>query len=202
MARIYHRPKAKGDWVKQTRFDYYAAKKMLFEFGKVTTTFVVHGQDRITPIAAVYKDERQQTFLHNIIRLVCIAEAASAVAVFGEGWFARSLPDEPIPERPRVKPKDREDRREMIMAQVVFRSFDGLMATLMMGEIVRNADGKPTQVIKEITDPPSAASKGNIGSLLPIDPVTLPQQEEAKRVLQKLQDDKMLEQIKLDLTRH
>ena len=184
--RIPNTVKGSFSPARQLRLDFEFAKRCLTKDGSVSPTFVVHTKDIIIPIGykGVYDDEARRNH-RKYARLISIAHNAFAVAYIGEAWVAISLPDEPEPEFPRVRPRDREDRREVILSQLMWRdeSTDERWSTLAQAEIVRNEKGNPTRVKDEEFTDPTNMILGNFAEILPEEEPTPAEQETAKIML-------------------
>ena len=184
---------AKGPFnhAKQIRLDFEYAKRCLIADGNVLPVFVVHTPSMVIPIGwsgEAYNDEGKVSH-RKFARLMAIAHNAHAIAYIGEAWVATSLPDEKNPEFPRVRPRDREDRREVIIAQLMWRDQETgeRWSTLAQAEIVRNEKGDPTRVKDEEFTDPANTIMGNFAEILPEDEPTPAEQETAKMMLDWIQ---------------
>lgn len=193
----HHRPKGPFDPMKQMRFDFEYAKWCITHDGHVLPVFVVHEANGMLPIGwgpGPYNDDGRE--LHRkVTQLACVAHDAFAVAYIGEAWIAESLPDEPEIEFPRVRPKDRKDRREIILAQMLWREGDSLLAAMTQAEIVRNAKGECTGLTGEETSEPTDIIMGNFAHLLSKDRPPREIQEAAEKALLELGKSGMLRQL-------
>lgn len=179
---------AKGPFnpARQIRLDFEFAKRCLISDGTVMPVFVVHTKGMVIPIGfnGTYDDEGRRNH-RRYARLLSIAHNAFAIAYIGEAWVAISLPDEPVPEFPRVRPRDREDRREVILSQLMWRDKETgeRWSNLAQAEIVRNEKGDPTRVKDEEFTDPTNMIMGNFSEILPEDEPTPAEQEQAKIML-------------------
>lgn len=182
--------RAKGPWdpKKQMRFDFEYAKQMIVQDNGLMPMFVVHSKQGTIPIGfggkAEYEGEAKVGH-RRIAVLMGIAFNAVAIAYVGEAWIATSLPDEPEPEYPRVRPKDREDRKEVIITQMMWRDQETgeRKAALAQAEIVRNAKGVCTGVKDEEFTEPTDKIVGNFSELLLEREPTIAEQEIAQKIL-------------------
>jgi hypothetical protein len=142
---------ARGDWTKQLRFDMAYAEKTLLKDGEVGSMFVVHAKERMHLIAAPWRDEGEKAAILDLVRAYCIAEDAAALTYLSEAWtrHMQQAPNETEAEfRARidaVRPRDAEDRREMVLVMTMFRDDAGERQVVSDSrEIERRANGKPS----------------------------------------------------------
>jgi hypothetical protein len=185
-----NKPKGPFDPIKQTRFDFEYAKRCILQDNTVMPLFIVHAPDIVVPIGfsggGNYDGKGKEG--HRIMtRLVCIAHNAYAVAYIGEAWIATSLPGEPDPEFPRVPPRDREDKREVIIVNMMWRNDDTgeRLSYMAQGEIVRNDKGKCIRVDKEEFSEPTTMLVGNFAEILPPRPTTEEERQAALQLLER-----------------
>jgi hypothetical protein len=183
------------DWLKQTRFDYHFAKTALLSQGSVAPMYIVHSRNGIIPILATYNDGAQKNAVHNVVRMFCIAEDADAVGYIGEAWSAKAMPEDAAhPDRPTVMPKDREDRMEVVVCQIIYRGLDGPMGTFMQGEIDRDTSGKAVGLINEMSAQ-SHQIGGSFADLLPPRRPTPAEQQAARTLLKMFQQHGGMQQF-------
>jgi hypothetical protein len=198
--RIPKTAKGPFDPQKQVRRDYEYAKRCILEDNGVMPLFVVHGRDIVIPIGfgggKEYSGKTKEGH-RTMAQLVAVAHNAIAVAYIGEAWIASALPDEPEPEFPRVAPRDREDKREVIIAQLMWRDDDTgeRLSCLAQGEIVRNAKAKCIRVDNEEFSEPTTELIGNFAEVLPPREPTPEQQEYAKHLLDELTKRGMAQRV-------
>jgi hypothetical protein len=157
------------DWRKRAEADFEFARKVLLEVGKVSPMYIVHGAERVVP---VYCGQFPKADQRKIMRLICIAERAEAIAMIGEAWTARAKRgEEHLPASHIVPPSEREDRIEVVMVSMTWRE-DGERRTVMrVGEIVRDAAGKAVELKAE---PVSGAADEFAGPATEILPERMP----------------------------
>lgn len=142
---------ARGDAAKQLRFDIAFAEKTLLKRGSVGTMFVVHNKGKIHCIATPWQDADEKAAYLAIVRAYCIAHDAVALSYIGEAWarYMERTPNETAAEFDlrtyAVRPRDAEDRREMVMVMIFFRDDAGQRQIMTDNrEIERRANGKPS----------------------------------------------------------
>jgi hypothetical protein len=140
---------ARGDWVKQLRFDMMFAEKTLLKSGEVSTMVVVHAKGEKHVIAAPWHNDEEKAALLEMINAYCIAHEAEALTYISEAWvrYVQKAPGETEAEyqaRKEVRPRDAEDRREVVIVMIMYRDDGGERQVVSdTKEIVRRANGKP-----------------------------------------------------------
>jgi hypothetical protein len=199
-----NRAKGKFDPHKQVHLDFEFAKRCIIHDNAVLPLFIAHTDDMAIPIgfmgSADYGDEAKRRH-QGMARLVCIAYDARALAYIGEAWIATSLPDEPEPQYPRVLPRDREDRREVILAHMSWRDPDTeeQFSCLAQGEIVRNEKGRCIRVDNEEYSKQTTLVAGNFSEILPKEKPTEIEREVARKALTMLENHGMTHTV--DMTK-
>jgi hypothetical protein len=147
-----HRPKsASGDWTRQLRFDMAFAEKTLLKDGYLGRIFVVHTKDQKLVIPGQWDSDRERGAMLEVIKAHCLALNAEALSFISEAW-ARHLQQahgETNAEfRTRVdavRPRDAEDRVEVVIVLTMFRDDAGQRQVISdTREIERRANGKPS----------------------------------------------------------
>jgi hypothetical protein len=146
------RPKsARGDWIKQLRFDMAFAEKTLLQRGELGTMFVVHTKDAKHVVAGGWEDDDEKAAKLEMLRTYCIACDAEALTYISEAWTRHlsQMPSETKAEfQARVDavlPRNAEDRREMVMVMIMYRDDAGQRQVVSDSrEIQRRANGKPS----------------------------------------------------------
>jgi hypothetical protein len=183
-----NRPKGKFDPHKQLHFDFEYAKRCIIQDNAVMPLFVAHTDDMAIPISFAgsvdYGDETKRKH-QSMARLICIAYAANALAYIGEAWIAPAMPDEPEPQYPRVLPRDREDKREVILAHMSWRdpNTEERFSCLAQGEIVRNEKGRCIRVDNEEYSKQTTLVAGNFSEILPEEKPTEEERKAARQML-------------------
>ena len=141
---------AAGDWAKQVRFDMMFAEKTLLKQGEVRTMVVVHAKGEKHVIAAPWRDDEERAALVEMINAYCIAHDAEALTYISEAWvrYLKQAPGETDDEYQgridAVRPRDAEDRREVVIVMCMYRDEGGERQVVSdTKEIVRRANGKP-----------------------------------------------------------
>lgn len=197
MKRKPNRAKGPFDPMKQMRFDFEYAKHCITTDGYVLPVFIVHMDGHMLPVGwgpQKYDDDGRRVH-RRIASLLCIAHDAHAVAYIGEAWMAWSLPDEPEPAYPRVRPKDRDDRHEIILTQMLWREGDGLLAAMIQAEIVRNDKGDCVGLRNEETSGPTDVIIGNFSEILPHSRPMPEHREIAMKMLEEIKETGMLRSV-------
>jgi hypothetical protein len=146
-----HKPNsARGDWAKQVRFDMAFAEKRLVQHGGVGRMFVVHCKDTLYAMPAPWESADEKADMIKMVRAYCIAHDAQALSFISEAWIrhlhqAPGETEEEFQARiDAVRPRDAEDRREVVMVMTMFRDEGGQRQILSdTREIQRRANGKP-----------------------------------------------------------
>jgi hypothetical protein len=180
--------KGKFDYAKQLRLDLEYAKRCITKEGHLMPLFVVHAAHRVTPIGVGGMnnyDDKEKRGHREMARLICIADNGFAVAFIGEAWIASSKPGEPDPEYPEVMPSQREDRQEVVIAQIIWRNDDTgeRLTAVAQAEVVRNAKGKCTGVKDEKTSDPQSFIMGSFAEVLPEREPTFEERDAAQQIL-------------------
>lgn len=142
---------ARGDAAKQLRFDIAFAEKTLLKRGHLGVMFVVHTKDKKHIIATPWQDDDEKAAYLEMVRAYCIAHDAEALSYIGEAWarYMEQAPNETAAEFDSrvhaVRPRDAEDRREVVMVIILFRDDAGQRQMMSESrEIERRANGKPS----------------------------------------------------------
>jgi hypothetical protein len=142
---------AKGDWIKQLRFDMAFAERTLLEQGEVSAMFVVHTKDAKHVIGAPARDDAEKRVMLAMVRAYCIALDAQALTFVSEAWLrsVQRAPNETEREfqarTNAVRPREAEDRVEVVMVVLAFRDGAGERQIVSdTKEIERRANGKPS----------------------------------------------------------
>jgi hypothetical protein len=143
---------ARGDWIKQVRFDMTFAEKTLMKDGDVGRMFVVHTKDAAKHvIAAPWDSDDEKAALIDMVRTYCIAYDAAALSFISEAWirYLKRAPSETEEEfearKDAVRPRDAEDRREVLTVMTMYRDGAGERRVVSdTREIQRSRDGKPS----------------------------------------------------------
>ena len=132
------------DWKTQNKYDYRFARQMMLEYGECQPMFIVHGRDgEMYPVMAAFTNREEKALTMKMVTMICVAYAAGGVSFIGEAWAATGMAeDRDNPTNPRVMPSDREDKREVIIAQLSYRTDSGVENVFMSGDIERSPDGK------------------------------------------------------------
>lgn len=144
--------KAPERWrrVVETDLD-YAATQLTKPDSQLLRTFVVHAKDELHVIGAPKVDAESEEIIHRVLLLYCVAHDAEAISVISEAW-ARSVPraaketEAEWQERAEaVMPADAEDRIELVLGVVIWRTADRRRRWLQgYRPIERAADGTPS----------------------------------------------------------
>jgi hypothetical protein len=159
----------------QAQFDMEFAKRALLESGGLVPTFIVHGEEQMNVIIADWKDDRDKDLYRKLVRLICVAERAKAVSFMTEAWMRsieRRAGETSAEHRARgnaIRPSEAEDRVEIVAVNMFWFDDDkNKRSRSLIGEIIRNEKGKPTQV-RPIHDERDNAG-GAMADLLPENP--------------------------------
>ena len=146
-----HRIKsARGDWVKQLRFDMQFAERTLVKQGSVNAMYVVHTKDAVHAIPTPWRDDAEKAAYLDMVRVYAIAHEAIAVVHIGEAWIrhlvqAHNESEAEFDARAHaVLPRNAEDRREVVSIHIAYYDDAGERKVISdTKEIDRRADGKP-----------------------------------------------------------
>lgn len=137
------------DWQGQIERDKTFATQQLLDHGEVRPMLILHTpHDGIKVMLLSFPDDRTKQLMHAAVRMMAIAYAADGAVMITEAWMAIGMKeDEKHPDMPSVMPRDREDKKEVVLIASAYRDEAGeqhqRVATL---EILRDAAGKPTGV--------------------------------------------------------
>lgn len=161
------------DWQKQLETDMGFAETWLRTHGQLMPQFLVHARNGKVHVVAgdVSSDERVRVTAA-IVRHMAIAHDAIAVSQMGEMWarfmhpYDRESDADYMARVAAVRPRDAEDRCEVVICQIYYRDETDTPRELSQTrEIVRDADGKITGLA--LRDTEVLESEGPMTHLMP-----------------------------------
>jgi hypothetical protein len=183
------------DWREMLAFNMEFAESRLIEAGDVRPMATVHGSDNTAhTIAMNMSDDAHKEQSLRFVRLLATAHDADAVSTIGEMWMRTMFPyhgeseAEYMARVDAVRPRDAEDRKEVVMCQLYYRDAAGSVRELSNSrEIIRGADGKPTGLKpSEYPDAEVIFSEGPMTDLLPKRKPTAEQMRYARQLIKRL----------------
>lgn len=182
------------DWRKQLASDVDFARSVILSLGEVQAMFVLHSPEKSQAVAANWSDREEKRLTRALVRLLAIAEGAEAISFMCEGWSAEcpKLPGESSADtRHRAEAgtpiSEREDRVEVLMVVNVYRENDKSHCRGVMMEIVRDADGKVSDLVERTKPGGDSGFEGPLINLL-VDAEPSPEERrKAQAMLSKMQ---------------
>jgi hypothetical protein len=147
------RPSAE-DWHTRAENDFAFAKAKAIASGSLSPMYIVYGEDQtFAVLTAMAKD-----LARKMIAMICVAHAAYGLTYMDEIWFA----DDAITDAGGniIPPSGRTDRREGICIATCYRTddTDERINRILIGDIIRNNDGKIIDIIRQ----PDLSGSANI----------------------------------------
>jgi len=134
-------------WQHHIDLDFQFAEKALKADGRLMPTFAIHTKTGIVIVGAAFESTRQKRQIHDLVRLMALAQEAEGVSALGEVWLAHedAAPgetDEQLLARARP-PTQREDRREAVSVMLNYRdpATGDVKAVSTLREIERDETG-------------------------------------------------------------
>jgi hypothetical protein len=140
------------DWNKMLLTNMEFAEERLKESGELAPMAILHCPGNVVNVIAMdlSSDAAKQRSM-KLVRLMAVAYRAEAVAMLCEMWMRAMAPYDGESEADyearvnAVRPREAEDRREVVMANLYHRNDVGAVVELSQTrEIIRGWDGKPT----------------------------------------------------------
>jgi hypothetical protein len=127
------------------------AEARLIEQGEVLPMAVIEtGDGQRHVIAMDLHDDAAKERSFKFTRLLCVAHEAVSLTIIGEMWMRMMAPYDGESEADymerveAVRPRDAEDRKEVVMVQLYVREDGSVREFSDTREILRDATGKPT----------------------------------------------------------
>jgi hypothetical protein len=184
------------NWQARLAQDMDFAKNTLIEHGEVRPMAVIvakNGEAHVIALDMSSDDAKAKSL--KFLRLMSVAHEAKAITTLGEMWMRSMQPyagESPAEYEARVfavRPREAEDRKEVVMVQLYYRGDDGgVMELAQCREIERGADGKPTG-LAPAPDHEVLESDGPLTKLLPPHPPRADEVRYARELLDRLQGD-------------
>jgi hypothetical protein len=178
------------DWNKMLLTNMEFAEERLKESGEIGAMAILHCPDNVVNVIAMdmTSDAMKQRSM-KLVRLLAVAHDAEAVAMLGEMWMRAMSPYDGESEAAyqarvtAVRPRDAEDRREVVMANLYYRDDAGAVVELSQTrEILRDWDGKPTG-LAPADDVEVLFSEGDLTNVMPPEKPTAEQVRYARQLL-------------------
>lgn len=141
-----------NEWQAMLERDVAFAERALIAHGQLLPMAVMHAADdalHVIPLAASSDSALESS--NRFLRLMVVKHDAKAVSHMGEMWarhmapYARESDAEYTERVMATRPRDAEDRREVVMVQLWYRDRDGEAHELSTSrDIIRGDDGKVT----------------------------------------------------------
>ena len=177
------------DWRKQLASDVDFARSIILSLGEVQPMFVLHSPKQSHMVAAQWSSREEKRLTRALVRLLGVAEGVEAISFMSECWSAeyRQLPGESqaaTRRRAEAGPpvSEREGRIEILMVMNVYRENDKRHCRGVVMEIIRDADGKVSDLV-ERTDPGGDEGfEGPLANLL-VDPEPTPEERQQAQAM-------------------
>lgn len=181
-------------WQSMLLFDMAFAERTLIDQGEVSPMATIHCPGNVVNLVSMNltTDALKEKSLV-MVHWLGVANEALAISMLSEMWMRRLNRYDRETEADyearvhAVRPRDAEDRREVVMVQLYYRDDGGAVRELSQSrEIIRDAAGKPTGLVPAEDDPSEVIfSEGRMTKVMSAKPPTGEQVRYAKQLLKR-----------------